>query len=276
MAEAKELGVSFFVVAGGEPFLRAELVRITRDYPQIVFLVFTNGLLIDEEKIEAFVEQKNLVPMVSLEGKPTDTDGRRGRGTHDTVLALMRRMQEKKVFFGASLTLTKQTFSTILDESYIRDLVNRGCRFFLFLEYTAAHQDTENWILTKEQWEQVPTLINGYRERFPSLFIAVPWDEDEVGGCLAAGRGFVHINAQGDVEPCPFAPFSDTDVRTTSLKDALQSEFLRKLRDRPELLAETGGGCGLWKNRVEVQTILDAIRPPTDREEVERRQVRCT
>ncbi|MCK4618168.1 radical SAM protein, partial [Candidatus Aerophobetes bacterium] len=48
MSEARELGVSFFVIAGGEPFLRPEILEIMKDFPEILFLVFTNGLLIDE------------------------------------------------------------------------------------------------------------------------------------------------------------------------------------------------------------------------------------
>ena len=86
---------------------------------------------------------------------------------------------------------------------------------------------------------------------------SVPWDEDDVGGCLSAGRGFVHINAEGDMEPCPFAPFSDSNVRDSSLKDALQSELFKKIRQRPELSKEEGGGCVLWKERELVESLID-------------------
>lgn len=99
-------------------------------------------------------------------------------------------------------------------------------------------------------------IMKSFRSKYPALFIAVPWDEDDVGGCLSAGRGFVHINAAGDVEPCPFAPFSDTNVREHSLKDALQSEFFQRIRQRPELSREDGGGCILWKERELVKSLM--------------------
>lgn len=75
-------------------------------------------------------------------------------------------------------------------------------------------------------------------------------------GCLSAGRGFVHINATGDIEPCPFAPYSDINLRDSSLKDALQSEFLKTIRQNHRELSETEGGCALWVKREWVRSLL--------------------
>ena len=52
MAEATDLGVSFFVVAGGEPFMREELLDIAETRSPGVFLVFTNGLLLDDAMVD--------------------------------------------------------------------------------------------------------------------------------------------------------------------------------------------------------------------------------
>ena len=98
--------------------------------------------------------------------------------------------------------------------------------------------------------------MESFRSKYSALFIAVPWDENDVGGCLSAGRGFVHINAAGDLEPCPFAPFSDVNLKTNSLRKALDSQLLKEIRKRPELARETGGGCVLWKERKLVQSLL--------------------
>ena len=103
-------------------------------------------------------------------------------------------------------------------------------------------------------------LLPAFRSAHPALFIAVPWDEDDVGGCLSAGRGFIHINPKGDVEPCPFAPFSDVNLRDMPLKEALQSSFLEAIRGVPELSKETGEGCILWKERARVSELLHASR----------------
>jgi len=258
--EARDLGVSFFVIAGGEPLLRPELAGILADFPEIIFFVFTNGLLITEDWIRTLRRRRNIVPLLSLEGDRAMTDGRRGPGTYDRLLTLIDELRRRRIFFGVSLTLTRPHFSTIISPDYTKSLVDAGCKFFLYLEYTPTTDGTEDWILTGEQRTRMREALPVYRAAHSALFIAVPWDEDDVGGCLSAGRGFIHINPKGDVEPCPFAPFSDTNLRNLSLKDALQSKFLEAIRGIPELSRETGGGCVLWKERARVSSLLQASR----------------
>lgn len=254
--EAKELGVSFFVIAGGEPFMRPEFTEIMKSHPEIIFLVFTNGLLISDELVDTFKKHRNIVPLISLEGSSEDTDRRRGEGTFTTLKNIMSQMAQNNIFFGSSLTLTRKNFTTILDINYTKNLIDAGCKFFLYLEYTPTADGTEDWVLTLDQRDQVMDIMRSFRSRFPALFIAVPWDEDDVGGCLSAGRGFVHINAAGDLEPCPFAPFSDMNMKDHSLKEALQSEFFKRIREQPELSRENGGGCILWKEQNLVRSLL--------------------
>ena len=254
--EAKELGVSFFVIAGGEPFMRSELLTITRDFPEIIFLIFTNGLMIDDDMIATFKKQKNTIPLVSLEGDENDTDGRRGTGTYDLTVQTMQKMKKQGIFFGTSLTITRQNFATLMNDSFTQNLVKLGCKFFLYIEYTPIAEGTDEWVLPVSQREQVMRYMESFRSKYSALFIAVPWDENDVGGCLSAGRGFVHINAAGDLEPCPFAPFSDVNLKTNSLRKALDSQLLKEIRKRPELARETGGGCVLWKERKLVQSLL--------------------
>ncbi|MBN1781991.1 radical SAM protein, partial [bacterium] len=257
--EAKELGVSFFVIAGGEPLLRPVLLDIMNRYPELIFMVFTNGTMIDDYILSRFIKQKNVVPLISLEGNQAETDQRRGEGTFAQLEQTMAQMKKAGIFFGLSLTMTSNNFSTITDEVFIGQCAGMGCRFFLFLEYTPTQPGTDHWVLTGEQRSGVRPMMSQYRKKYASLFIAVPWDEDDVGGCLSAGRGFVHINARGDLEPCPFAPFSDSNVRDQSLREALQSKLCEKIREVPELSREKGGGCVLWKERELVQSILSKI-----------------
>ena len=254
--EAYELGIYFFVIAGGEPLIRPEMLQITEDFPEIVFLIFTNGTLIDEPMIKQFKRQKNVVPLISLEGDAEDTNERRGEGTYEHVLDIMRTLRKNGTFFGTSITLTRLNFETITAPEFIQDLANVGCKFFLFLDYTPIQEGTEDWALLDDQHLQVMSLIKSFRKRFSALFIGVPWDEIDVGGCLSAGRGFVHINAEGGVEPCPFAPISDKNLNDVSLKEALQSDFLNRIRQIPELSKYTGGGCALWKNRERVRALF--------------------
>jgi MoaA/NifB/PqqE/SkfB family radical SAM enzyme len=255
--EASDLGVSFFVIAGGEPLLRPELEGIMADFPQVIFFVFTNGLLLTDDWIQILRRRRNIVPLLSLEGDRAMTDERRGPGTYDRLQSLIGRLKKQGIFFGVSLTLTRAHFSTITAADYTKSLVEAGCRFFLYLEYTPTVEGTEDWTITAEQRAIMRTSLPSWRVSHRALFIAVPWDEDDVGGCLSAGRGFVHITPRGDVEPCPFAPFSDSNLRRMPLKEALQSKLLEAIRSLPQLSRETGEGCILWKERALVTSLLE-------------------
>jgi len=256
IAEAKDLGISFIVIGGGEPLVRRELVDITKQFPEIIFLVFTNGLLIDDDLLIKLKGQNNFVPVISLEGFEEDTDGRRGKGVYERLQKIIRKIKGKGIFWSVSLTVTRSNFTAVTDNRFIQDLYAFGCKLFFFVEYTPIREGTEEWILTEEQRENLLTLRDSFRSRFQALFIAIPGDEEEIGGCLSAGRAFVHISAEGNVEPCPFAPYSDANLRDSSLKDALQSEFLKSIRQNHDQLHETEGGCALWIKREWVRTLL--------------------
>lgn len=254
--EAKDLGISFMVLAGGEPFVRREILDITKDFPEIIFLIFTNGLMINAELITKIKKQKNVVPVISLEGYRDDTDMRRGKGVYNKIKSIIENLNKHNIFYSVSITISKQTFDNVFDEEFIKSLVDLGCKLFFFVEYTPIKEGTEDWIITNEQRSKIVDTVKNFREKYKALFIAVPGDEEEIGGCMSAGKGFVHISADGNLEPCPFAPYSDTNLREMSLKDALQSKFLKSIRDSHEHLSETEGGCALWIEREWVRSML--------------------
>ncbi len=255
-SEASELGISFCVLAGGEPLIRSDIIEITRDFPKILFLVFTNGLLIDDGVLGKISNQNNFIPVISMEGYENDTDGRRGEGVYRKLLRVIGEIKRKALFWSVSLTVTNENFDGVTDKGFVKTLVNMGCKLFFLLEYTPVKEGTENWILTDEQRTKLLNIRNSYRSMFNALFITIPGDEEEIGGCMSAGKGFIHINAEGDVEPCPFAPYSDTNLRESTLREALQSDFLRKIRENHEHLSETEGGCALWIKREWLRSVL--------------------
>jgi len=258
VAEADSLGVSFFVIAGGEPLTRPGILDITREFPQIIFLLITNGLLLDAGLIARLAEQRNTVPVLSLEGTRAETDERRGLGVHERLEEKMRELKAAGIFFSISLTVTRANFDIVTDTRFLRGAVAAGCRLFFFLEYTPIREGTEEWVITEGQRQGMRELVAGFRRQFPAVFVAVPWDEEDTGGCLASGRGFVHISASGDLEPCPFAPYSDTSLKKVSLRQGLQSPFLAAMRASHDRFAETEGGCALWKQREQVRELLGA------------------
>ena len=256
LAEARELGVSIVLLAGGEPLTRPGILDICADCPEITFPLFTNGLLIDDEMIARFRRQRNIVPVISLEGLQSQTDDRRGDGVYQHLLGIMRKLKEQGIFFGTSLTVTRLNYETVYSREYMQERIDAGSQLFFFVEYVPVQPGTEPLVLTDEQREGQSQRLAQFRQELPGLFVALPGDEEQFGGCLAAGRGFIHISPEGRLEPCPFAPYSDTSLKTMSLREALQSEFLKQIRGSSHHLTETQGGCALWAQRDWVQSLL--------------------
>jgi MoaA/NifB/PqqE/SkfB family radical SAM enzyme len=256
IGQAHDLGTSIIMIAGGEPLVRKEIINIIASHPDIIFPVFTNGLLIDEEMISVLEKQKNFIPILSIEGNRAETNSRRGNGVYEYVKKIIGKTQGKNIFWGLSLTLEKDNFNLITSEEFVKELISLGCKIFFYVSYVPVKQGTEDMCPTDAQEKKIVEIVNDYKHKFPALFIAFPGSEEEMGGCLASGRGFVHISARGDLEPCPFAPYSDTNLKEHNLKDALGSEFLKKIRENHESLNETKGGCALWENRQWVASLL--------------------
>lgn len=264
IGEAGELGVSFIVVAGGEPLLRPEIVEIALRSPRIVFLLVTNGMLLAADTVARLRTVRNIVPVLSIEGTQVETDDRRGAGVHRRLVEKMAELKAAGVLFSLSLTVTRGNFATVTDAAFVRGAMEAGCRFFLYLEYTPIRAGTEGWAMSPEQREEMSRRMPALRSRFRAVFVAVPWDEEEVGGCLAGGRGFVHVNAVGGLEPCPFAPYSDASLKTTSFARALGSPFLAALREGHARFEHTSDGCSLYRQRGELAALLGAQLPDSE------------
>jgi len=113
---------------------------------------------------------------------------------HDRLHKAMEAMRAKGIFFGCSLTITRSNFATITDDSFIESLIHAGTKLILLLEYVSVEAGTEDWILTDEQRSTLVDKTERFRTQFPAIFIGIPGDEEQYGGCLAAGRGFVHVS----------------------------------------------------------------------------------
>ncbi len=257
-SQARQIGVSFILLAGGEPLLRRDVIEAAGRYPEILFPVFTNGTLLDEGYMKLFDEKRNLLPVFSIEGQREKTDGRRGEGVYDRVNAAMEKIRSRHLFFGVSVTMTTDNLKEITGEEFLEDLGDRGCKVVIYVEFVPVSEDTSSLAPGKEEREYLQNRLNEIREKYPSMvFISFPGDEKSSGGCLAAGRGFFHINAHGGAEPCPFSPYSDTSVRDTSLLEALHSPLFTSLREENLLMEDHQGGCVLFERRETVENLLN-------------------
>jgi MoaA/NifB/PqqE/SkfB family radical SAM enzyme len=241
--EAIELGVGTILLAGGEPLMRRPLLEAASTLPGILLPVFTNGTLMDSSFID-LAASSSLVPVLSVEGDEADTDARRGSGIHEAVAGRMAAMKEKGLLFGASITLTSHNAERVLSPAYLGSLAAAGISVLFLIEFVPVEKGTEGLVLTDSQKAELekPGAFGG----LPYPVVVLPGDEAEYGGCLAAGRGFVHLASDGRLEACPFAPFSDSNAADLSLRSALESPLLAALRERHGELSETSGGCALW------------------------------
>ena len=254
--QAYDLGVYMIFLAGGEPLMRKDILSITRDYRNIIFPVFTNGLLLNNDLINTFERQKNIIILLSMEGERAETDSIRGEGIFDKISNTADKLRNRNMLWGLSITLTSNNFRHVIDDTFIDKFIKQGCGIFIFVEYVPIRDDTTGLVLTEVQRAVLLESLERFRKRFKAIFMAFPGDEEQYGGCLAAGRGFIHISAGGSVEPCPFAPYSEGNLHNMELKDALQSDFLNELSNNHDKLSETSGGCALWQNREWVQSLL--------------------
>ncbi len=255
--EAKDLGVGFILLAGGEPMIRKDVIAAAGTVPEILFPIFTNGTMIDEEYIRLFDSCRNLVPVFSIEGHQEKTDARRGLGVYQRLTDGMAKMQENHLIFGASVTVTRENMKESLSEEFVEKLGNRGCKVVFYVEYVPVSKETADLAPSDEERTYMDEQLRHLREQYPEmLFVSFPGDEKSSGGCLAAGRGFFHINSHGGAEPCPFSPYSDMNVRDTSLKEALSSRLFQSLQSESVLTGEHTGGCVLFEQKDKVEAIL--------------------
>ena len=256
-AEAKELGISFILLAGGEPMLRRDVIEAAGNYPEIMFPVFTNGTLLNDEYIKLFDKKRNLLPVLSIEGRQEKTDERRGLGVYAGVKAAMERIQKNRLIFGASVTATTANLREVTGKAFLDELRDSGCKAVIYVEFVPVTEESKELAPGETEREYLRDRLAAIREEYPDMvFISFPGDEKSSGGCLAAGRGFFHINSHGGAEPCPFSPYSDINVKNTSLRQALRSPLFTALKEQNVLLEDHSGGCVLFERRETVEALL--------------------
>lgn len=256
--QAKDLGISFIVLAGGEPMIREDVLVKASGFPEILFPIFTNGTLLNEDYLRLFYENRNLVPIFSIEGDEEVTDSRRGKGVYNHLLNSMELMKRRNIIFGSSLTFTKENLEKLLERDYINQLRDFGCKVIFFIEYVPVNGDRIDLAPTDYERDLLLNELENIRKEYDDmLFLSFPGDEKTSGGCLAAGRGFFHINSHGGAEPCPASPYSDINVRDSSLLEALDSKLFKSLIDGGILLDDHQGGCVLFEHKEDVERILN-------------------
>lgn len=236
ITQGKELGIYFYMYTGGEPLVRKkDIIRLCEKHSDCAFHAFTNGTLIDEEFCKDTARVGNLTFSLSVEGFEEVNDSRRGKGIYQKVMDAMDLMKEYGLLFGTSICYTSQNVDVVTSDEFLDMLIEKGVRFTWYFHYMPVGNDASVELLpTKEQREYMyhrVREIRGMKGGKPIFAMDFQNDGEYVGGCIAGGRIYCHINPNGDVEPCVFIHYSNANIREKSLLECLKQPIFQAYRD---------------------------------------------
>lgn len=260
ITQGKEIGIFMYIYTGGEPLVRKkDIIDLCKKHNDCVFLAFTNATLIDEDLAKQIREVKNFVPAISIEGDKKTTDSRRGDGTYDKVIHAMEILRKYKVPFGASTCYTSANYESITDDEYFDRLISFGAKFAWFFHYMPIGNDAvPELLLNPDQRETVYRKIRDVRNRKSIFLIDFQNDGEYIGGCIAGGRDYFHINPNGDVEPCVFIHYSDSNIREKTLIECLTSPLFMAYKEGQPFNCNHLMPCPMLENPEKLRDIVHA------------------
>ena len=256
--QGKDLGVYMYIYTGGEPLVRKkDLIALCEKHSDCQFLSFTNATLIDEAFADEMLRVKNFIPAISLEGFEMATDGRRGQGVYQKVIRAMEILKEKHLPFGISACYTSANLDSISSYEFMDHIIELGAKFIWFFHYMPVGNDASPELLpTPEQREFMYHRIREIRSTKPIFAMDFQNDGEYVGGCIAGGRRYLHINANGDADPCVFIHYSDSNIREKTLLECLQGPIFMAYHDGQPFNDNMLRPCPMLENPEKLRKIV--------------------
>lgn len=280
--QGKELGVYFYMFTGGEPLVRKnDIIKLCEEHHECQFLAFTNGTLVDEAFCGEMKRVGNLMLAISLEGSPEVNDLRRGTGVYAKVMHAMDLLKENGLIFGTSICYTSKNCESVTSKDFVKLMVDKGCRYAMYFHYMPVGNEASVELLpTPEQRSYIKDRIREIRrlENGEGLFMMDFQNDGEfVGGCIAGGRNYFHINANGDAEPCVFIHYSGANIRTHSLLEILKQPLFMAYRDNQPFNENHLRPCPMLENPEILQRIVrETGAKSTDLQSPETAEHLCT
>jgi MoaA/NifB/PqqE/SkfB family radical SAM enzyme len=220
--------------------------------------MITNGKLMNDETARMIASAGNIITVVSVEGSREQTDARRGEGMYDQVKRAMKDLNDADAVFGFSAMVTRENFETLSGDEFIDEMLGNGCALGFYTEYIPVGS-AARWemVLEDEERTKFREKVLNIRRNKPIMVAHLP--EDEYGPdkrCMAIDSGCVHINAKGDIEPCPFTHFASDNIREKTLAEALRSDFITRIRLSDAAIRRGRLGCALFENKEMVEEIV--------------------
>ena len=239
VSEGKELGTYLYMLTGGEPLVRKkDILRLAEKHSDVEFAIYTNSTLVDEAFCKEVVRLGNIMFQLSIEGTPQTNDGRRGEGHYDAVMNAMDLFKKYGILFGTSVCYTRDNIEAVTSDDFFRLITQKGARYGFYFHYMpTGNAAVPELMPTKEQRKYMIDRIRYIRtQECPIEFFPMDFQNDGeyVGGCIAGGRNYFHINSEGDMEPCVFVHFSDSNIRSKTILEGLQSPlFMAYYHNQP-------------------------------------------
>ena len=228
ITQGKELGIYFYMMTGGEPLVRKkDILKLAEEHNDVELSIYTNSTLIDEEFCKEVVRLGNITFQLSIEGTPETNDGRRGDGHYEAVMKAMDLLREHGILFGTSICYTRNNIEAVTSDEFLQMLADKGARFGFYFHYMPVGNNAVPELMpTVEQRKYMLERIHYIRSEecnIPFFPMDFQNDGEYVGGCIAGGRNYFHINSAGDAEPCVFIHYSDANIHDHSIMEILQS-----------------------------------------------------
>ena len=281
ITEGKQIGTYLYIYSGGEPLIRKkDIITLCEKHPECYFLAFTNATLIDDKFAADVARVGNFAPAMSIEGFEEMTDFRRGKGTYEKVIKAMDIMRAHGNFFGFSATYHRLNTEVMASDEFIGLMEEKGCRFGWYFTYMPVGSDARpELIVTPEQREFMYHSLRASRKERP-MFLMDFWNDGEfVQGCVAGGRKYLHINANGDVEPCAFIHYSNVNIKDTTLLEALRQPIFEEYRKNQPFNHNHLRPCPCLDNPEKLRSMVKNANAPStqkyDNETVESLTAKC-
>ena len=253
VTQGKKLGTYLYMFTGGEPLVRKDdLIKLCKKHKECAFLAFTNGTLVDEAFCQEMLNVGNLYLAISLEGFEAVNDLRRGQGVYGKVMHTMELLKSHGLVFGTSICYTSKNIETVTSDEFVDLMIENGCRYALYFHYMPVGNDAsldllptpEQRIYMKDRVREIRNMTTG-----KGIFTMDFQNDGEfVGGCIAGGRNYFHINANGDAEPCVFIHYSGANIRENTLLEILKQPLFMAYHDNQPFNENPLRPCPMLEN----------------------------
>lgn len=257
--EAQGIGSRLIAFTGGEPFLRKDLMDIIGKHRDVMFSVYTNGSKITPEMLDKFAEWGNVHLSFSLEGGQVLTDDRRGAGAFAIVMHQMDECKKRGIFFGFGCTVSRKNLEAATSDEFVKLMVDKGAGYGWYLNLMPTGPvESQELMLTAAQryWMRERSAV--IRKTHPIFLVDFVNEAWLVGGCMAGGRKFIHINSNGDVEPCMFIHYAVDNIRNKTIREVLRSDFMKKMREAVPHDARDARPCPIIDHPHKLREIVES------------------